>query len=186
MLSMLPLLALLPVAARAQPSGGDIALAYCFLHDSEEAESYGRGGLISAAGRLHGWLGVAAELSLNARTADYSGVAGGVFDFRQESLLVGARVSPPRPRVRPSLQLLAGANRWRIRERGNPIGWESATHFALQPGIGVDLFVARRAALRAGGDLRLVFKRDTRFDTAYHTELWRFQAGVAIHLGGGP
>ena len=79
--------------------------------------------------------------------------------------------------MRPYVELLAGATRWRIRERFlDRTGWQAATDFSLQPGVGVDVFFTRRAALRLGADLRVLFKHDNRFDTDYRTNLYRLHA----------
>jgi hypothetical protein len=56
--------------------------------------------------------------------------------------------------------------------------------FSLQPGFGVDMFVDRHVAVRVAGDLRLLFRHDQRFDQGYRTRLYRFSAGLVLHVGG--
>ena len=94
--------------------------------------------------------------------------------MRYEALRGGPRVARPEGRVRPYVQTLAGAARWRIRERRDPRGleslsWESVADFALTPGGGVDLLLAKRASVRIGGDLSFLFRRDSRFGNSYRT-----------------
>jgi hypothetical protein len=54
--------------------------------------------------------------------------------------------------------------------------------FALQPGLGVDIFLSRHLAVRVAGDLRLIFRHDQRFDRDYRTTLYRFNTGLVFHF----
>jgi len=172
----------------AQPSSTSLSLTYSLLRDSEgvlgEGQNFPIGVSVAVSRRLHGSLAATAELSLSTRRDDFSATGGGTFDSRYESFHAGPRVSVlQRGRARPYLEVLAGVTRWRIRERGSPIGWESNTDFSLQAGIGLDLLFTQRVALRLAGDLRLLFEHDSRFDNAYRTEQYRVDIGLAFQLG---
>jgi len=179
------LLACVPAPGFAQSPTANVSVTYTFLRDTEPDQDFARGATIAAARRVRGWLSVAAEIALSADSADYSATGGGIYDFRYESIHAGPRAGRTTGPVRPYVELLAGATRWRIRERFlDRTGWEAVTDFSLQPGAGVDIFFTRRAALRLAGDVRVLFKHDNRFDKDYRTNLYRLHAGVSLHLGG--
>jgi hypothetical protein len=170
-------------------SRGSLSVAYLWLHDHEQQAAYASGLSLSTAHRIRGWLALAAEVSRSNRSEDFRNTEGGLFELRYESLKGGPRVSRWVGRVRPYGQVLAGATRWRIRERIDPRGreslsWESATHFALTPGAGLDVFIVRRVSLRVSGDLSFVFRRDNRFGNAYRTKISTVHGGMAFHWGG--
>jgi hypothetical protein len=183
------LLASLAGTSGGQPARGSLSVSYDILRDHEQHETYPAGFSLSAAIRLYGWLGATAEMSQSRRTDDFRATGGGLFEMRYEALRGGPRLGRPEGQVRPYVQTLAGAARWRIRERQDPIGneslsWESVADFALTPGAGVDLFVADRVSARLGGDLSFLFRRDGRFGNSYRTRLSSLHAGVAFHWGG--
>jgi hypothetical protein len=83
------------------------------------------------------------------------------------------------------MELLVGRTRYGIWERRlNPSGEWLAPVFSVQPGVGIDMFVSHRLAVRVAGDLRLLFRHDQRFDRDYRTRLYRVNAGLAFHFGG--
>jgi len=171
--------------ASAQSPTANVSLTYTFLRDSESDQSFASGATIAATHRLLRWLAATAEFAVSADSKDYSASGGGIYDFRYESIHAGATAARPTGRARPFVELLAGATRWRIRERFlDRTGWQGATDFSLQPGVGLDVFFTRRAALRLGADLRILFKHDNRFDKDYRTSLYRFHAGLSVHFGG--
>ena len=175
---------LVPAPVSAQPSAAAVSLSYTYLRDPDADRSYAAGASVGASARLAGWLAVAAEVAVATAGEDFASTGGGTYDFRYESIQAGPRLAPASDRVRPYVELLAGATRWRIRERRlDPGGWESVTSFSLQPGAGIDLFFAPRAALRVAGDLRVLFKHDNRFDEDYRSILYRAQAGISVHFG---
>jgi len=173
-----------PTLGSAQFPTTNASLAYTFLRDTEADQSFAWGTTIAATHRLRGWLAATAEIAVSADSANYSASGGGIYDFRYESIQAGPRAARATGPARPYVELLAGATRWRIRERFlDNTGWEAATDFSLQPGVGVDVFFTRRAALRLGADLRVLFRHDSRFDTDYRTYLCRIHAGVSFHFG---
>ena len=179
------LIACVPTLGSAQSPTTNVSFTYTFLRDAEADQSFARGATIAATRRVRGWLAATAEIAVSADSMDYSASGGGIYDFRYESIQAGPRVARPSGPARPYVELLAGATRWRIRERFlDRTGWEAATDFSLQPGVGVDVFFSRRTALRLGADLRVLFRHESRFDTAYRTYLYRLHAGVSLHFGG--
>jgi hypothetical protein len=178
-------LALLPAIVSAQPAAASLSASYALLRDPDADRSYTAGGGLGASARLVGWLGVAVEVAASAAGEDFSSTGGGTYDFRYESIHAGPRLTPSSGSARPYVELLAGVTRWRIRERRlNPGGWESASDFSLQPGVGIDLFFSPRLALRVGGEARLMFKHDSRFDRDYRSTLYVAHAGISLHFGG--
>jgi hypothetical protein len=174
----------LPVAVLPQSSKGSISASYVFLHDSDRDETYSLGGSLTGTCRIHGWLAGTAEVSMSTRHEDFSATGGGTYDSRYQSVQAGPRLSPPGRRFRPYVEVLAGATRHGIWERSlDQIGEWSSPEFSLQPGVGLDILFTRRVALRVGGDLRLLFKQDSRFDTGYRARLYRLQVGLALQLG---
>jgi hypothetical protein len=179
------LIASLPTLAPAQSPTTNVSFTYTFLRDAESDRSFASGATVALTRRVRGWLAATAEIAVSADSSDYSASGGGIWDFRYESIHAGPRVDRPSGPVRPYVELLAGATRWRIRERFlDRTGWEAATDFSLQPGVGVDVFFARRAALRFGADWRMIFRHENRFDTDYRTNVYRLHAGVSLHFGG--
>jgi hypothetical protein len=128
---------------------------------------------------------IAAEGAFSARHEDYSSSQGGTYDFGFQSIQAGPRGSPLSGRVQPYAELLAGVTRHGIWERRlDKIGAWGSPEFSLQPGFGIDVLIAQRLALRLGSDLRLLFRHDNRFDKNYRAQQYRFNLGLAAHLGG--
>lgn len=173
-----------PALVSAQAPAGNVSVTYTWLRDAESDETFSSGGTAAAAHRIVGWLSVAGECAVSRDSRDFSASGGGIYDFRYESIHAGPRAARSFGRARPYVQLLAGATRWRIRERLlDRTGWQSVTDFSLQPGVGFDVFFTRRMAFRLGADVRVLFKHDNRFDEDYRTNLYRLHAGVAFHFG---
>lgn len=174
-----------PAAAFAQPSRASVSMTYTWLRDADADRTYTPGASVEGAVRVFGWLSATVEVAISTAGEDFASTGGGTYDFRYESLQAGPRLAPSAGLARPYVELLAGATRWRIRERRlDRTGWESVTDFSLQPGAGVDVFITPHVAFRIGGDLRVLFKHDNRFDKNYRTTLYRAHAGVSVHFGG--
>jgi hypothetical protein len=172
-------------AAFGQSSNASVSATYTLLRDTDLDFTFGRGLSFGGACRLHRWLLVGAELAFSSHHQDYSAVQGGTYDFKYESLQAGPRVVPLSGRVQPYIEVLAGATRLGIWERRlDRTGEWGSAEFSMQPALGVDIFVSRRLALRFAGDLRLLFRHDSRFDKNYRTKLYRFNTGLAFHVGG--
>jgi len=170
--------------AFGQGSEASVSMTYTVLRDTESDYTFG-GMSLAGTRRVRRWVYVSAEGAFSVHHEDYSSSQGGTYDFRYQSIQAGPRASPLTGRVQPYVELLAGVTRLGIWEHrlDNTGGWGSPT-FSVQPGLGVDLFIARRVALRLAGDLRLLFRHDNRFDTDYRTTLYRLNVGLALHLGG--
>jgi hypothetical protein len=162
-----------------------VSASYTVLRDTESESTFGRGMSLAGTHRIHQSVYVAAEVALSVHHEDYSSSQGGTYDFRYLSIQAGPRASPRMGRIQPYAELLAGVTRQGVWERrlDRSGGW-GAPEFSVQPGIGAELFIARRVALRLGGDLRLLFRHDNRFDRNYRTTLYRLNVGLALHLGG--
>lgn len=174
----------LPHSVHAQGSTGSVSASLTVLRDTDAARTYERGVAVVASRRLLGWVSAAAEASLSTDHEDFSSSQGGTYDFRYLSLHGGPRLSPRTGRVQPYAEVLAGLTRAGIWERriDRTGGWASP-QFSLQPGGGVDVFVSPRVAVRLGGDLRLVFRHDNRFDRNYRSRLLHAAGGLALHFG---
>lgn len=171
--------------AFGEGSKASVSATYTLLRDTDWDFTFGRGISLAGTRRVRRWAFVAAEVAFSSHREDYSSSQGGTYDFRYQSIQAGPRASPLTGRVQPYAELLAGATRWGVWERRlDRIGEWSSPEFSLQPGLGVDVLIARRVAFRLAGDLRLLFKHDNRFDRCYRTKLYRLNAGLALHLGG--
>jgi hypothetical protein len=178
------LLASLPALAAAQEQAANVSVTYTWLRDAESDATFPSGVTAAASHRVVGWLAAVGECAVSRESKDFSISGGGLYDYRYESIQAGPRAARTFGRARPFVELLAGVTRWRIRERLlDRTGWQSVTDVSVQPGVGLDVFVTRHAALRLGADLRVLFKHDNRFDTHYRANLYRLHAGVAFHFG---
>jgi hypothetical protein len=178
------LIACISSCASAQPPPANVSLTYTYLHDGESDQRFASGASAAATVHVVRWLAATAEVSVSADTTDFSSSGGGIYDYRYEAIHAGPRASRSFGRTRPFVELLAGATRWRIRERLlDRTGWQAVTDFSLQPGIGLDVFLTRHAALRLGADRRILFKHDNRFDKDYRATISRLHAGVTVRFG---
>jgi hypothetical protein len=170
--------------AFGEDSKASVSATYTVLRDTEWDYTFDRGISLGGALRVRRWVYVAAEVAFSDHREDFSSSQGGTYDFRYQSIQAGPRASPLTGRVQPYAELLAGITRLGIWERRlDRTGQWGSPDFSVQPGLGVDVFIARRVALRLAGDLRLLFKHDNRFDRTYRTRLYRVNAGLAVHLG---
>ncbi len=170
--------------AHAQGPTGSVSASYTVLRDTDADRTFSRGISVTGARRIRGWVCVAAEAAFSTEREDFSASQGGTYDFRYQSIQAGPRLAPRSGRVQPYAELLAGVTRLGIWERRlDRTGAWGSPEFSLQPGLGADIFLTRRVAVRLGGDLRLLFRHDNRFDTSYRSTLLRLNAGLALHLG---
>jgi hypothetical protein len=173
-----------PHAAFGQESNTNVSATYTLLRDTDSDFTFARGMSVGAAWRVHEWLFVGAELALSGHHQDYSAVQGGTYDFRYQSIQAGPRVVPLSGPIQPYAEVIAGVTRFGIWERRlDRTGEWGSPDLSVQPGLGVDMFVSSHVALRFSGDIRLLFRHDQRFDKDFRTRLYRFNAGLAIHLG---
>ena len=158
-------LAIASSAAAQARSSANVAGGYSFLRELETpGATYATGWTASFAATPPGGLGWVAEAGANYRQP--AGVPQHLL-----ALLGGARFTGgTRSRVVPFAQALAGL------ERYSEIGF-AENGFAVQPGGGIDVWVADRLALRAEVDYRWVRASQQTFNEV------RVAAGLAYALG---
>ena len=149
--------------AYGEGSKASVSASYTLLRDTDSERTFGRGMSFAGTHRVRRWVYVAAEVAFSADHENYSSSQGGTYDFRYQSIQAGPRASPLTGRVQPYAELLAGVTRLGIWERRlDRTGAWGSPEFSLQPGLGADVFITPRVALR----------------------LFRLNAGLAIHFGG--
>jgi hypothetical protein len=131
----------------------DIFGGYAWLWDSSSSPSYPLGWTASVSGRVkHIPWTVVGEISGSYTSVDAYGVS--VSSGSIHTFTAGPRFSGPRAgRLTLFGQVLGGLAVERSTTLGNGL---SATGFALTPGFGVDLPVARSLGVRIGGELGFV------------------------------
>jgi hypothetical protein len=156
--------------AQETTPAGDVGGGYSFLRENDLEENL-HGWMASFAANLNRVIGVVGEVGGNSKT--YT-VAGTDIDLNVYAFMFGPRFSARQARVTPFGQFLLGAARASVSVLGES---ESTTEFAVQPGGGVDIWVAPRVAIRTGADYRYIFAEDEGSDE------FRFYVGVAFAFG---
>jgi hypothetical protein len=95
-------------------------------------------------------------------------------DLAVHTFMGGPRVSARRAKVTPFGQFLVGTWRGSVSVLGES---ESESDFALQPRGGIDVWLNRTLALRAGADYRYIFLEDEGGSE------FRLYVGLAVALG---
>jgi hypothetical protein len=177
------------VTAQDRPAA-NLDVSYALLKDSEVSGWFVNGWKASIAGALGSWFEVVGEVGrseqsrtgfggLQAERAILSFVGGPRFVGRRGAnvavfghfLLGGTRVSTR----------FTACGDLPPETCDQVVGAELAdTHFALQPGGGVDVFFTPRVGLRLQGDYRLLVAGET-FDQALHEA--RASAGIVFTFG---
>jgi opacity protein-like surface antigen len=150
------------------------SLSYAFLRDT--TTNVNRHGWIgSAAGNVNEWLGVKGEL------------AGSYADFPNSSIhsfLAGPQFSAFKSEgMTPWGQFLLGLSNTKttltvVIRAPVVLGTASDSNFAIQPGVGVDFWMAPNFGVRLGADYRHSFRGDLR-DLNYG----RLHAGIVFRVG---
>ena len=193
-----------PVAA-AEPANAagtplaEIELGYSYLWDDRMSQITFTGGDDSAPLGLSGsfWLGWV--VSGNVNVTNRLGITGEVSGhYRSQNapgtdLTVGTEElgfhAGPRYTQRNDAvatlyaQALFGATRFSMNLLGES---EAATHFSIQPGLGVMLRVSDEVRIDVGGDYRLVFTERGGLSLVppkKYTNAFRFRAGVVFGVG---
>jgi len=161
----------------------DLAGSYAFMQDTSRSDSFPGGWAVAATGNVNSWLGVVAEVGGSHRSCD--NCQRGPFAterFRGTNLHISVLTFMGGPRVAshanslvtPFAQVLVGGSHIR-----GGIEWDGAlnTGFTYQPGAGVDVRVARNAALRLQGDYRIIRT------SGRNNKESRFLAGVVLSRG---
>ena len=167
------LLAARPLFAADTPQF-ELAGSYTFMQDTTRSDSFPAGWAISATGNVNSWIGVVTEVGGSHRSCD--NCQRGPFAterFRGSNLHISVLTFMAGPRVAthanslatPFAQVLLGGSHIR-----GGLEWDGAlnTGFTYQPGGGVDVRVARNAAVRLQGDYRIIrtsgrFNKEPRF-----------------------
>ncbi len=161
---------------------GDIAGSYSLLYDKDLSDAglgawMPVGWVVAGAVHLTSVVSVVGEVGGNYKTITIEGidVSTNVYSF-MGGVRFGSRANP---KMVPFGQVLIGGARagGSTEAFGTNVG-ASTTGFAIQPGAGVDVFVAPNIAVRIQGDYRLV-----RSGGANSSE-FRIAGGVAYYIGG--
>lgn len=153
----------LPAAAQTTTPAFEVAGGYSYLrHFNDTVDDTNLNGwFASVAGNLSSGLAIVGEVDGNYKDS-----------LNLYSFMAGPRVaSHKNAALTPWVQVLVGG------ARSSVDGFDvSSTEFALQPGAGVDFWVAPKVGVRVGADYRRIF------GDADANE-FRFTAGVVLGLG---
>ena len=147
--AVLLLLAGTAAPARAQEHAWEVSAGYSALHDATEHINFPVGFAVSGALPLNDWLSAVADVDHQRKTVP-------LFDGNDASLsstgfLAGVRASSTRGSFTEFAQALAGG----ITASGTAFDTTDRNHhFAVQPGIGVDVRVTSLWAVRGELDAR--------------------------------
>ncbi len=161
----------------------ELGAGYTFMRDTVRSESFPAGWALSASGNVKSWIGVVTEVGGSHRSCD--SCQRGPFAterFRGTNLNVSVLTFMAGPRVAshanalvtPFAQVLLGGSHIK-----GGLEWDGAlnTGFTYQPGAGVDVRVARNAAVRVQGDYRIIRT------SGRNNKESRFLAGVVLSRG---
>jgi opacity protein-like surface antigen len=161
----------------------ELAGSYAFMKDTTRSDSFPAGWAVSAIGNVNSWIGVVTEVGGSHRSCDNCQRGPFATDrFRGTNLhvtvltfMAGPRVaSHANSLVTPFAQVLLGGSHIK-----GGLEWDGAlnTGFTYQPGGGVDVRVARNAAVRLQGDYRIIRT------SGRNNKESRFLAGVVLSRG---
>lgn len=135
--------------AFAQQHPWEAAAGYTALHDATDHVTYPLGFVVSGALPLTTWVSAVAEIDHHKKTEDLFG--GNEAKLTSTGVLAGVRASSTRGGFTEFAQVLAGG----VSFAGTVFGTTgTARHFALEPGIGVDVAVFGPWAVRGEVDAR--------------------------------
>jgi len=140
----------------------EIAGSYTFLRDTNRSDSFPAGWAATATGNVNSWIGVVTEVGGSYKSCDNcqrgpfasDRFRGTNLNVRILTFMAGPRVaSHANSFVTPFAQVLLGGS-----HISGGLEWDGAlnTGFTYQPGAGVDVRVARNAAVRLQGDYRII------------------------------
>ncbi|HEX6975800.1 MAG TPA: outer membrane beta-barrel protein [Vicinamibacterales bacterium] len=175
-------------AAAQDAPAGTVSISYAALKDKDLDDWFGLGWAASVGGSLTRSIEIVGEVGGNYQTVSVP-EADTDFKIKMHSFLGGVRFGT-HGKVGGFVQALAGGTHvsFGLSSCGNiPVEFcddvrsqdTSKTFFTLQPGGGVDVAIAKRAALRFQGDYRVVFPDGS--DDLLHE--FRFAAGVVFGFG---
>jgi len=161
----------------------ELAGSYAFMQDTSRSDNFPGGWAVAATGNVKSWIGVVTEVGGSHKSCD--NCQRGPFAterFRGTDLHISVLTFMAGPRVAshansfvtPFAQVLVGGSHIR-----GGIEWDGAlnTGFTYQPGAGVDVRVARNAAIRFQGDYRVIRT------SGRNNKESRFLAGVVLSRG---
>ncbi len=160
-----------PSAGWAQPEPrAEVGVGYSFLRIAEaDGLNLPAGWTASAAAPVNRWLSGVGEFAGNYRSE--GGAKPRLFTYQ-----VGVRATARLNGIEPFAQFLAGG--LTVNARCSCGGSQSVNDFVVEPGGGVDLRLTPRTAVRVAVGFPVVFSDGD------HANLFRFQTGVVIKLGG--
>jgi len=161
----------------------ELGAGYTFMRDTDRAESFPAGWLVSASGNANNWIGVVTEVGGSHRSCDNcprgpfatEAFRGTNLHVRVLTFMAGPRVaSHANSFVTPFAQVLVGGS-----HISGGVEWDGAlnTGFTYQPGAGVDVRIAPGIAVRVQGDYRII-----RTSGRNNNES-RFLAGIVLSRG---
>jgi opacity protein-like surface antigen len=162
-----------PAHAQGAPKF-EVAGGYQYMHDSDTSYDFSKGWMFSVGADVASWFAVVGEIGGSYKTI-VSGVNNDL-SLTEYTYLVGPKLTATsRAPVAPFVQALFGAANGSISlgNAGSNIS-VSGTHFAFQPGAGVDINPSPNFGIRLEADGRAI-KTDTDTDGQ-----WRFIAAVVF------
>ena len=144
--------------------------------DDDEVQNI-NGWVASVAGHFNPWFGIVGEVGGNYATVQDPFFETD-FDFSIHTFMAGPRFTARgSSAVTPFFHVLVGGARSSVSVLFTEVG--STTELAVQPGGGVDFWVAPNFGIRVGGDYRRIFIEDDNADQ------FRFHVGVVVSGGRG-
>ena len=170
---VLVLLAGSAASAQQKPTN-DLAISWGLLAESENTMPLGW--VVASTSHINERVSFVAEFGGNYKTVESLGVN---VTLSEHSFLGGVRFRPaPSSKVTPFIQALLGVAR--VGGGASVAGFDvnvSKNMFAIQPGGGVDIEVAKNTAVRIQGDLRVL-------TGDYGTNQFRLAMGIVFGFGG--
>ena len=144
--AMVVLMALSGATATAQTLRGEVAGGYAYLHETDL--SVPAGWFASGGASVNNWFGIVGTVTGHYKT-ETVGVAS--VDTRLHTFMGGPKFRYRTNRLTPFLTFLAGGARGNATARAAGVtATESLTRFAAHTGVGLDLDVTNRFAVRVG------------------------------------
>jgi hypothetical protein len=144
--ALMVLTALSGVTATAQTPRGEVAGGYAYFHETDF--SVPAGWFASGGASVNNWFGVVGTVTGHYKT-ETVGLAS--VDTRLHTFMGGPKLRYQTNRLTPFLTFLAGGARGNATARAaGVLATESLTKFAAHTGVGLDLNVTSRFAVRVG------------------------------------
>ena len=187
-----------PAFAQTHAGLGEISAGYMFLRDTSDQVPSGPkvnfpvGWYVSGAVNPTGWLGLVGEVSGSHRNnIDFTITSNETYSYSTDAqiytVLGGPRFFHKAGRVAPFAQVLAGVAHTRLditlpQQFGSATRTSNATHFAIQPGGGVTVYMTEHAGIRVAGDYRSIINVSIDEENTYANQ-FRFVTGFTWEWG---